>query len=114
MKFLTTSIFILMFGLMSGAVKAASPCDFAGPHDNDRLVLSAACTPGTTDGSSVDITYLKDKDGKSYIISIRSEDERVNRMIRSMISAKDDPGMKAVPVSAGETLAITFYYENIR
>lgn len=117
MNLLIRSAFILLFGASATTLQAATlPSDDAqADPPREYLFEMPAGDPAGQTGSAVDISYLKDKDGKSYIVSIRSEDAQVNRMIRQMIGDEAAPGMIGDLLSEdSETLAITFIYNNIR
>jgi len=109
MKLFKTTVLALLLTLpMIGMAT-----DSAQPYSLSEEVMLETGIQGhlsNDDEGPVHVEYLLDSEGRPYIISIWSSDEQITRMIRKMIGQEtiistesDDP-----------SLAITFYYNNIR
>lgn len=118
MKLFNRSILILMFGLVPAGLAASDGAQF--PEDANRMLIEQMCSAAfpahveTGTQKEVSISYLLDQDGKPYIISIHSDDQQVNRMIRNMLRERNEVQSTALQAQDEETLDITFYYNHIR
>jgi len=74
------------------------------------LDMGMQTPPEMEDDAPVRVEYLLDSEGRPYIISIWSNDANITHMIRKMIST----GTELENGGDDQSLAITFYYNNIR
>ena len=109
LKQMIVGAFFLLCMTMSVGMQAE---DVQRPVDQ-RTVISLEDLQVSTemnDDLQVEIHYLLDSEGRPYVISIRSSDELVSRMILEMLGEADEVTTEMQDPS----LAITFYYQNIR
>ncbi|MCP4123350.1 MAG: hypothetical protein GY751_16480 [Bacteroidetes bacterium] len=74
------------------------------------LDMEMQTPPEMEDDAPVRVEYLLDSEGRPYIISIWSNDANIMHMIRKMINT----GTELENGGDDQSLAITFYYNNIR
>ena len=109
MNLIKTAVLLLLF-VTPFFVTAADAAQPETPSRELNLEVESPLYANMLTDGPVQVEYFLDSDGRPYIISIWSNDENITRMIRNMIG----DGSNSENVSDDHSLAITFYYNNIK